>query len=239
MPTVFSGRMVPLNLNSMWEPPYARILRRLGLFDPLVLPAQSESGTNRNRAGVNMGTGRSTFPVVAYSGGNVVRQQPWDGQGVSPDIGPDSGHLMGTIGEIFGDTTRWAVGNLFGQLRDAMDYIESNVDRNVQHEQNQQNSQSLFRALRSDLISNFDRLFPEPSDGEKSDCRYYHVSTYTLPDGSIETRKVIHNKDGSETTTIIQRNPSSSTDDEVTTTITVGPDGRIESNASSTSSDQK
>ncbi|KAJ2219874.1 hypothetical protein IWW45_009239, partial [Coemansia sp. RSA 485] len=82
------------------------------------------------------------------------------------------------------------------------------------------NTQSLFRALRSDLIANFDRLFPEPTEGEKSDCRYYHISTYTMPDGAIETRKVVRNNDGTETTTITRRDPESPGSDQVIQTTT-------------------
>ncbi|KAJ1644271.1 hypothetical protein LPJ64_004022, partial [Coemansia asiatica] len=143
------------------------------------------------------------------------------------DDGPRQGRLIGTIGEVFGDTTRWAVGNLFGQLREAMNHIESSVSRESPHQRNdQQNTQSLFRALRSDLIANFDRLFPEPSEDEKSDCRYYHISTYTMPDGSIETRKVIRNNDGTETTTITRRDPGSPASDQVIETTTTSPSDR-------------
>ncbi|KAJ2596190.1 hypothetical protein H4R99_005027 [Coemansia sp. RSA 1722] len=219
MPTMFSGRVVPLYQDPLWEPPYARLLRRLGLFDPLILPP-------RPAADVAYRTDRSTFPVVAYSARHPSQPQQTEIQPSSrsgADAADSAGHgrLIGTIGEVFGDTTRWAVGNLFGQLREAMDHIESSVSRNdpARHD-GQRNTQSLFRALRSDLIANFDRLFPEPTEGEKSDCRYYHISTYTMPDGAIETRKVVRNNDGTETTTITRRDPESPGSDQVIQTTT-------------------
>ncbi|KAJ1642082.1 hypothetical protein LPJ64_006034, partial [Coemansia asiatica] len=59
MPTVFSGRVVPLYQDPLWEPPYARLLRRLGLFDPLVIPSRPPAAADASSYRVD----RSTFPV--------------------------------------------------------------------------------------------------------------------------------------------------------------------------------
>ncbi|KAJ2341090.1 hypothetical protein GGF43_006250, partial [Coemansia sp. RSA 2618] len=77
---------------------------------------------------------------------------------------------------------------------------------------------SFYKAVRSDLITNFDRFFPEPSEDERRSCSYYHVTTSTMPDGSVETRKVLRDKDGAEKTTVIRHYPDSKKEDEVTVT---------------------
>ncbi|KAJ1941517.1 hypothetical protein GGF37_003516 [Kickxella alabastrina] len=223
-PALFPGRMDPVHQQDvLWEPPYAQLLRRLGLFDPLELPPKSDAISRHGKIGSNSGRGASTFPVAAYSARasqQMPQQQDDKYQLGYPRDDAGNGHLIGTIGEVFGDTTRWAVGNLFGHLRDAMDRIERKVHDVPQQSNGEESTQSLYRALRSDLISNFDRLFPEPSDSEKRNCRYYHVSTYTMPDGSVETRKVVRNKDGSETTTVTRHGRDSTASDQVTATTT-------------------
>ncbi|KAJ2725840.1 hypothetical protein GGI07_001047 [Coemansia sp. Benny D115] len=240
LPAMLAHHVNPFYYDMSWEPPYARVLRRLGLFDPIELPKdQRELVRSKRHAG--------TFPVVSYSARNIREQDPFS---TAPDqqsqrrseawqqeqidrIRDQGGQLIGTIGEVFGDTSRWAVGNLFGQLRNAMDHIEGKMNRNVPEDRDGANStQSLYSALRNDLVTNFDRLFPEPNDSEQGECRYYHISSYTMPDGSVETRKVVRNRDGTETTTITKHSSDPAIEDRVTTTTT-SPQGSLEEGSSS------
>ncbi|KAJ2606057.1 hypothetical protein EV177_006011, partial [Coemansia sp. RSA 1804] len=131
----------------------------------------------------------------------------------------------------FGETTRWAVGSLFGQLRNAMDYVESSIqnaderqDKNDKRQTPEGIDTSLFfKALRSDLISNFDKTFPESDDdvyNDKVNSSYYQFSSRTMPDGSVETRKVVRDTDGTKKTTVTRHYPDSSKEDETTTITT-------------------
>ncbi|KAJ2819586.1 hypothetical protein FBU31_005481, partial [Coemansia sp. 'formosensis'] len=101
-------------------PPYARVLGGLGLFDPISEPPAIERGPNRN-----------TFPVVSYSARAPTSRVFTNGLDREPSLADvmarDSSRIIDSVGEAFGETTRWAVGNIFGQVRDAMDYIESRV----------------------------------------------------------------------------------------------------------------
>ncbi|KAJ1790991.1 hypothetical protein LPJ59_005065 [Coemansia sp. RSA 2399] len=205
---------------SVWEPPYAHLLRQLGLFDPIEIPRHA---VNRYD---------SSFPVVVHSA--RVLQQPRSYKEGNEAI-RDIRHIIDPISETFGQTTRWAVGSLFGQLRNAMDYVESSIQRPGE-EQNRDNKRqqaeesidpsALVRAIRSDLIVNFDRMFPESDKDIRSS--YYQVSSRTMPDGSIETRKVVRDNGGTETTTVTKQYPDSSKNDERTVTSTEydlsGPD---------------
>ncbi|KAI7833857.1 hypothetical protein BX661DRAFT_177678 [Kickxella alabastrina] len=168
-PALFPGRMDPVHQQDvLWEPPYARLLRRLGLFDPLELPPK----------------GASTFPVAAYSA-RASQQMPQQ-QDDKYQLGyprddaerPSNWHYRRGLwrhNALGGGKSVWP-------LRDAMDRIERKV--------------------------------------HDSNCRYYHVSTYTMPDGSVETRKVVRNKDGSETTTVTRHGRDSTASDQVTATTT-------------------
>ncbi|KAJ2526173.1 hypothetical protein EV175_007680, partial [Coemansia sp. RSA 1933] len=82
-------------------------------------------------------------------------------------------------------------------------------------------STSFVQAIRDDLISNFDWVFPEADKGIRTS--YYQVSLRTMPDGSIETRKVVRGDDGTKKTTVtIQHPTSSNNDDETFTSIESG-----------------
>ncbi|KAI9503575.1 hypothetical protein BX070DRAFT_224167 [Coemansia spiralis] len=232
-----------LHNGRIWEPPYARLLRRLGLFDPIETPRHTayEKG--------------STFPVIVHSAnplqsnGNSSRQfeenrsdrlQPDSADTLTEALSRDGSRIIGTISEVFGETTRWAVGNLFGQLRNAMEHVESRIHHPEKEEEPQQRdgypqkqqrenqeASPFYRALQNDLITNFDKLFPEPSEEEKSNYSYYYVTTRTMPDGSIESRKVIRNSDGLEKTTITSHYPESPEKDE-TITCTNTPKGLLQ-----------
>ncbi|KAJ2159970.1 hypothetical protein GGF46_002634 [Coemansia sp. RSA 552] len=188
------------------EPPYARLLRRLGLFDPIELPQER---TAKRR--------QSTFPVVVRSA-DVSQPQHRDGAvagRVLPGLAEDSnsGRIIGPLSDVFGETTRWAVGSLFGHLRDVMDHVETHVHRDSdEHSADaKQEPQSFYRALRNDLVANFDRVFPE-SSGSDSRSYSYRVTTRTLPDGSIETRKTTCEDNGPEKTTVTRHYPKDSGD---------------------------
>ncbi|KAJ1960630.1 hypothetical protein GGI12_003696 [Dipsacomyces acuminosporus] len=191
---------VPLYSRSVIpEPPYARLLRRLGLFDPMELPP-----TQRRAP-------QSTFPVVVRSASGVVH----DGYERY-----SNGHIIDSLGHLFGESARWAVGDLFGRVRDAMDYIEDQVARPVplpsNKDQEYRDDPSLCQTLRTD----FGHLFPDPTDEEKKNGynRSYHVTTRILADGAIETRKTIRTNDGAEETIIIKRYPNSDTAEETAST---------------------
>ncbi|KAJ2144579.1 hypothetical protein IW137_000493 [Coemansia sp. RSA 1287] len=205
------------------EPPYARVLMGLGLFDPIELPKTQGS---RQR--------KSTFPAVVHSGNNQQERTRFDDRRmpvslervsgeldrISDELKHDGGQIIDSIGEVFGETSRWAMGTLLGHLRNAADNIETRIQREGPEDDKKRDamSSSLYQAVRGDLITNFDRLFPEPSDDDKSTYSYYHVTTSTMPDGSVETRKVLRDKDGSEKTTVIRHYPDSKKEDEVTVT---------------------
>ncbi|KAI8322565.1 hypothetical protein GQ54DRAFT_297285 [Martensiomyces pterosporus] len=203
------------------EPPYAQLLRRLGLFDPIQLPP------------IERGRRQSSFPVVVHSAGSVQQQDESRRPFFDSDDGePRDSRIMGPVSELLGESTKWAVGNLFGHMRDVMDHIENRVNRTAPVHKEGQTEQdtlrdaprapSLYQALRNDMLMNFDRLFPESAAEEKNNgySRSYQVTTRAMPDGSIETRKVVRSSDGSEETTIIRRYSSSSVPDEASTTST-------------------
>ncbi|KAJ2492704.1 hypothetical protein IWW37_001150 [Coemansia sp. RSA 2050] len=203
---------------AMVTPPYARVLGGLGLFDPLPelpLPLPlAERGPNR-----------STFPVVSYSAGYPANRAYADRSDREPTLAEvmarDGSRIVNSVGEAFGETTRWAVGNLFGQVRDAMDYIESRVHHDTPSvnrlPETTSDPMSFYRALRSDLLSNLDDIFPEPADDEKASCRSYQISMRTMPDGSVETRKTVQSSDGTKSTTVTLHHPDSESDEKVTT----------------------
>ncbi|KAJ2090454.1 hypothetical protein IW138_002665 [Coemansia sp. RSA 986] len=208
-----------LRNGTVWEPPYAHLLRQLGLFDPIVIPRQ------------RIGRHDSTFPVVVHSAKALQRpidqragnDNPWSQErdSIADGARHDIRSIIDPISETFGETTRWALGSLFGQMRNAMDYVESTIQRRgeQQHEDNKQQAQesndlspSFFRVIRSDLISNFDKVFPEA--GENIRSSYCQISSRTLPDGSIETRKVVRGNDGTKQTTVTRHYLDSSKHDE-------------------------
>ncbi|KAJ2449548.1 hypothetical protein EV183_004825 [Coemansia sp. RSA 2336] len=201
LPAFYLDRAALLNRGYIPEPPYARLLRRLGLFDPMELPKVPKIPR------------QSTFPVVVHSAN--VQPQYYDRyevdrlqRSISDELKRDGSQIIGAISDVFGETTRWAMGNLLGHLRDAADHIESRMQR----EQSKDGSpSSLYEALRSDIVSKL----PEPSS--KNQFLYYQVTTRTMPDGSVETRKVERDKDGNEKTTVIRHFPDSSKADQVTT----------------------
>ncbi|KAJ2797960.1 hypothetical protein H4R20_004992, partial [Coemansia guatemalensis] len=118
-----------------------------------------------------------------------------------------------------GETTRWAVEGLFGHLRDAMDHIESRVlheaslsrDRDSKQPPSQQQAHST-----TELDAGFDRLSSEQGDDIRDSYRFYQVTTRTMPDGSIETRKVLRGDGGLEETTVTRHFPGMERDDEIT-----------------------
>ncbi|KAJ2082175.1 hypothetical protein H4R24_001803 [Coemansia sp. RSA 988] len=187
------------------EPPYARLLRRLGLFDS-VEPPNIE---NRLR--------RDQFPAVLYNTNRSERLPPL--ACISDDLARDSGKIIDSLGEAVGETTRWAVGGLFGHLRDAMDHIESRVlheasmsrDRDYKQSPSQQQTHNT-----AEINLDFDRLSSGQSDDKKGSYRFYQVTTRTMPDGSIETRKVLRGDGGLEETTITRHFPDADREDDVT-----------------------
>ncbi|KAJ2742596.1 hypothetical protein GGI20_004362 [Coemansia sp. BCRC 34301] len=199
-------------------PPYARILGRLGLFDPIPEPREQ----------IERGPHKSTFPVVSYSARGPAHRTLTDRSDREPSLADvmarDGSRIIGSVGEAFGETTRWAVGNLFGQVREAMDFIESKVHQDSTSTRGQERMEpnfdtapkTLYRALRSDLVSNLDSIFSEPSDEERARFRSYQFTMRTLPDGSVETRKTVHNDDGTRSTTVALHHSDPNKDDEVT-----------------------
>ncbi|KAJ2725862.1 hypothetical protein H4R23_004098 [Coemansia sp. Cherry 401B] len=221
-PAFYFDRAALLRGGRIPEPPYARLLRRLGLFDPIELPP------------VERRPQQSTFPLVVHSA--TMPQPPVRSdddisatlRSVSDELKRDGSRIIGSIGEVFDETSRWAMGSLLGQLRGAADHIESRMQDHQASDSDRdrdrkQPSSSFYQALRSDLITNFDRLFPEPTEDEKRTCSYYHITTRTMPDGSVETRKVLRDNDGSEKTTVIRHFPDSDQEDQVTVTTADSP----------------
>ncbi|KAJ2688704.1 hypothetical protein IWW39_002009 [Coemansia spiralis] len=201
---------------TMVTPPYARILGGLGLFDPLPgLPGLPL---------VERGPNRSTFPVVSYSASYPAGRASADRSDREPTLAEvmarDSSRIVNSVGEAFGETTRWAVGNLFGQVRDAMDFIESRVHHDTpginRRPEKASDPMSFYRALKSDLMSNLDDVFPEPTDDERAFCRSYQISMRTMPDGSVETRKTVQSSDGTTSTTVTLHHPDAEKDGKVT-----------------------
>ncbi|KAJ2341161.1 hypothetical protein GGH92_005935 [Coemansia sp. RSA 2673] len=194
-------------------PPYARILGGLGLFDPIPELPPIERGPNRN-----------TFPVVSYSARAPASRTFVDHSDREPSLtevmARDGSRIIDSVGEAFGETARWAVGNIFGQVRDAMDYIESRVHHDAPSastlSERAPNPMTFYKALKSDIMSNLDDLFPEPTDEERASCRSYQISMRTMPDGSVETRKTVHNNDGTECTTVTLHHSDPEKDDTVT-----------------------
>ncbi|KAJ2014940.1 hypothetical protein GGI14_004566 [Coemansia sp. S680] len=194
-------------------PPYARILGGLGLFDPIPELPPIERGPNRN-----------TFPVVSYSARAPASRTFVDHSDREPSLtevmARDGSRIIDSVGEAFGETARWAVGNIFGQVRDAMDYIESRVHHDAPSastlSERAPNPMTFYKALKSDIMSNLDDLFPEPTDEERASCRSYQISMRTMPDGSVETRKTVHSNDGTECTTVTLHHSDPEKDDTVT-----------------------
>ncbi|KAJ2864053.1 hypothetical protein GGH94_003187 [Coemansia aciculifera] len=194
-------------------PPFARILGGLGLFDPIPELPLIERGPNRN-----------TFPVVSYSARAPTYRTFADRSDREPSLAEvmarDGSRIINSVGEAFGETTRWAVGNLFGQVRDAMDYIESRVHHDAPSANRlpevAPNPMTFYKALKSDIVSNLDDLFPEPTDEERVSCRSYQISIRTMPDGSVETRKTVHNNDGTKCTTVTLHHSDPEKEDTVT-----------------------
>ncbi|KAJ2846949.1 hypothetical protein IWW36_004100 [Coemansia brasiliensis] len=201
-PAFYFDRAALLGSGYIPEPPYARLLRKLGLFDPIEMPKIAKISK------------QSTFPVVVHSANALSQhcdrsEEDQLQKSISDNLKRDGSQIIGAIGEVFGETTRWAMGNLLGHLRDAADHIESRMQR---EQPKDKPPSSFYDALHSDIVSKF----PEPSNEEKV-FTYYHVTTRTMPDGSVETRKLLRDKDGSEKTTIIRHFPDPSKADEVTT----------------------
>ncbi|KAJ2780335.1 hypothetical protein H4R18_003513 [Coemansia javaensis] len=158
------------------EPPYARLLRTLGLFDSIEAP----------------------LPAAAYAAGT-----PWAHRGpadvdiagalerLSASLVHDGTRIVDALGEALGDTTRWALSGAFGQLRDAMDRIESRMQRSRPSAEDQDQDQGQGQG----------------QDAPAAAWHYYSVTTRTLPDGSIETRRVVRDDSGAEQTTVTRRRP--------------------------------
>lgn len=183
------------------EPPYAYVLRRLGLFDAIDLSkCRDLRNYHSNRA--------SSFPVVVHS---AAQFNTYGNEGFNrwnhESVARDTKAILESAKDIFGETSRWAVGNLFGQLRDTMDSIESRmqdkekaIGLTVKEESSE--TGSFEGALQKDMVKGLALLFPELSEEEIRQCRGYRISTHTMPNGSVETHKVLIDKDGSETTTV-------------------------------------
>ncbi|KAJ2897785.1 hypothetical protein GGI21_000655 [Coemansia aciculifera] len=201
-------------------PPYARVLGGLGLFDPISEPPKQ----------IERGPNKSAFPVVSYSArGSTPPRASIDRSDREPSLADvmarDGSRIIGSVGEAFGETTRWAVGNLFGQVREAMDIIESKVHQDAQSIREQQHNgpdfsaapATLYKALKSDLLSGLDSMFPEPGDEDRTSYSSYQITMRTLPDGSVETRKTVHKNDGSKSTTVTLHHSDPNKEDIVTT----------------------
>ncbi|PIA17494.1 hypothetical protein COEREDRAFT_86115 [Coemansia reversa NRRL 1564] len=198
LPVYASGRYVG-------EPPYASLLRRLGLFDAIEPPAVE----SRLRMG--------QFPVVLRNSNGPGGFPPLGR--ISDDLARDSSRIIESLGDAVGETTRWAVGGLFGHLRDAMDHIESRVlhEASISRGRDYRQSSSQKQAQSTtEIDAGFDRLPSEESDNGRDSYRFYQVTTRTMPDGSIETRKVVRGDGGLEETTVTRHFPESERDDEVT-----------------------
>ncbi|KAJ1741780.1 hypothetical protein LPJ79_003518 [Coemansia sp. RSA 1821] len=201
LPAFYLDRAALLSRGYIPEPPYARLLRRLGLFDPIEVPKITKMPK------------QSTFPVVVHSAN--AQPQYYDGsevdrlqRSISDELKRDGSQIIAAISDVFGETTRWAMGNLLGHLRDAADHIESRIQR---EQPKDEPPSPFYEALRSDIISKF------PESSSKDQFLYYQVTTRTMPDGSVETRKVQRDKAGNEKTTVIRHFPDPSKTDQVTT----------------------
>ncbi|KAJ2337836.1 hypothetical protein GGF43_007018, partial [Coemansia sp. RSA 2618] len=149
-PPLYFDRATLLRNGYIPEPPYARILRKLGLFDPIELPKN-----NRRQS-------QSTFPIVVHSANAPQRRARSDEENMSISLGRvsdelsrvsdelkhDGGRIIGSIGEVFGETSRWAMGSLLGHLRDAADHIETRIQRDGSEDEKSRDdmSKSFYKA---------------------------------------------------------------------------------------------
>ncbi|KAJ1733163.1 RNA-splicing factor [Coemansia biformis] len=180
-----SGGFVP-------EPPYARLLRTLGLFDPIEAPGRA-------------------FPAAVYTASTPwARRRPGgedivstlerlsgDLERLSGDLAHDGSRIAAAIGEAFDETARWAVGGVLEHLRDAADRVEARMQREAPASERE--SGGVGHGLAAG----------PGSDAAGTWC-YYSVETCTMPDGSIETRRVVRDNDGAERTTVSRHYPRGS-----------------------------
>ncbi|KAJ2708517.1 hypothetical protein H4R19_004705 [Coemansia spiralis] len=175
------------------EPPYARLLRTLGLFDPIEAPTEG-AGPRLGAYPVAVRAARTPWADRAPGDADVAASL----ERLSDDLARDGSRIAATLGEMFDETARWAVGGMLGPLRSAADHIESQLRREYRR------GEVPDPGLGSRSCSN--------GAGTADGWRYYSVETRTLPDGSIETRRVVRGNDGTEKTTVSRRFPDADED---------------------------